>query len=153
MNCSALNGTVEELGPVTVELEDTPSTVQDVMELAADDSAEYHFTATYYNRSTGYVINAVSGVWEAEDCQWYLCYQAPDEHAPQFQRGARISKFMVKANSTVVLKYQPPPAIPPSPTPSPTPMATDDDDSAPPIVAANLLAVLLCLFIGMAVPL
>ena len=67
---------MEELGPVTVELEDTLSTVQDVMELAADDSTEYHFTATYYNRSTGYVINAVSGVWEAEDCQWYLCYQA-----------------------------------------------------------------------------
>lgn len=153
MNCLAINGTVEGPAPVTVELDDSSSTVQDVMELGADDNTEYQFTVTYYNRSTGYEINAVSGVWEEDDCQWYLFYQAPEVDAPQFQRGARISKFMVEANSTVVLKYQPPPAIPPSPTPSPTPMATDDDDSAPPIVTANMLAVLLCLFIGLAIPL
>ena len=140
--------------PVEIEFDDTVSTVQDVMEVAADNNSLYQFTATFFNRSTGYVIDAVSGIPVREDCLWLLYYQAPEEMEPLFQRDARISYFRVEANSTVVLSYRDLPPIPLSPSPTPTPTPTPGDDgNAASIATPTLLALAFCLFLAKALQL
>ena len=108
------------------------STVQDVMEIAADADQRYKFTVTFCDFSTGYVIESLLGLPSpADDCQWFIFYQAPGQLEPQYQEGAGISFFVVKPNSTLVLSYEQEPFVPPAPSPSPTPAPPDNGNGAP----------------------
>ena len=129
-NVNATGATPPE--PVSVLLENANSTtytVQNVMELAADTSNRYKFTVTYTDKTTGYTIDVLSGLEQAEDCEWYLFYRAPGKEEPSYQEGARISFFVVQPNSTVVLSYEPEQTVPPEPSPTPTPVTPDNDNN------------------------
>ena len=147
-NCSTINASNNSFtfpASITVELEKLSTmkyVVQDIMELAADENPQYQFTVTYYNRSTGYIIDILSDIAVAEDCQWLLFYQ-PMGQSEFVYKMEGISFFVVEPNSTVALSYQPPPSDTPLPTPVPTP--DDDDDSALPTAAQHLLATWFCL--------
>ena len=130
-------------GPVTIDLEDSPTVVQDVMEIAADDQG-FKFTVTYYDGD--YTINSLSGLENAEDCQWYLFYRAPDDDEDEYQPKAKISSFVVAPNSTVTLSYEPEPTVPPSPSPSPSPAPSPRDNGAGP--SFSVLAVVICVLVG-----
>ena len=140
--------------PLSIELENASTVtyvVQHVMELGADANPGYKFTVTYCDRSTGYTINVLSGLEAADDCQWYLFYQAPEKDELEYQQNARISYFVVEPNSTVILSYESEPIVP-SPQPSPSATPAPNNNGAPPsIKIANCLVVLLCLVLGLAV--
>lgn len=133
---------------VTIDLEDSRTVVQDVMELAADVQ-KFKFTVTYCN-NTGYTIDSLSGLENAEDCQWFLFYRAPDDDEEEYQPDAIISSFVVKPNSTVTLSYEPEPFVPPSPSPSPSPSPNPRDNGAagPSFSFLNSLAVVVFVLVG-----
>lgn len=134
---------------VTIDLKDDSKYVQDVMELAADVQG-FKFTVTYRGRDTGYTIDSLSGLENANDCQWYLFYRAPGDDELEFQRDAKISSFEVAPNSTVTLSYErepfvpPSPSPPPSPTPSPSPEPRDNGAGS----SFSVLAVVICVLVG-----
>lgn len=129
---------------VTIDLEDSPTVVQDVMEIAAADQG-FKFTVTYYDGD--YTINSLSGLENAEDCQWYLFYRAPDDDKDKFESDP-ISSFVVAPNSTVTLSYEREPVVPPSPSPSPSPAPSPNprDNGAGP--SFSVLAVVICVLVG-----
>lgn len=141
--------------PLSIELQNASSTVyvvQDVMEFAADENSRYKFTVSFCDKDTGYSIDTLSGLENADDCQWYLFYRATDREEPQYQIDAKISYFSVAPNSTVVLSYEPEPTVPPQPSPTPTPAPPDNNNKATPSFSfANCLAILLCLIVGLTV--
>lgn len=114
------------------------------MEIAADSDNRYRFTVTFIDFATGYVIDTILNLMTADDCSWFLFYQAPDELEPQYKPNALISFFVVEPNSTVVLSYEAEPTVPPVPSPSPSPNPPDDNNNgAIPAysVANSLLAI------------
>ena len=142
--------------PVSIVLENANSTtyvVQSVMEYAADTGSAYKFTVTYCDKDDGYVIDVLNGLETAEDCQWYLFYRAPGAAEVEYQYGAKISYFVVAPNSTVVLSYEPEPAILPEPSPTPTPTPTpapDNNRGAPPYGLVDCLAIVFSVLVGLA---
>lgn len=133
---------------VTIDLEDSRTVVQDVMELAADVQ-KFKFTVTYCN-NTGYTIDSLSGLENAEDCEWFLFYRAPNDDEEEYQPDVIISSFVVKPNSTVTLSYEPEPFVPPSPSPSPSPSPNPRDNGAagPSFSFLNSLAVVVFVLVG-----
>lgn len=131
---------------VAIDLEDSPIVVQDVMELAADVQ-NFKFTVTYCGKDTGYTIDRLSGLANAEDCQWLLFYRAPNDDELVFQRNAEISKFVVAPNSTVTLSYEPEPSVPPAPSPTPSP-SPSPDGARPSFGILNSLAVVVFVLVG-----
>ena len=122
------------------------------MEYAADANNAYKFTVTFSDKETGYTIDVLAGLATAEDCQWFLFYGTPEQEEIEYLPDALISYFVVEANSTVVLSYEPEPVVPPEPSPSPTPAPTDGDNNdraTPSYNNANCLAIMLCLVAGL----
>ena len=133
-------------GPVPIDLEDSPTVVQDVMELAAD-VRDFKFTVTYYDGD--YTIDSLSGLENAKDCQWYLFYRAPDDDKDKFESDP-ISSFVVAPNSTVTLSYEREPVVPPSPSPSPSPAPSPKprDNGAAAGSSFSVLPVVICVLVG-----
>lgn len=133
---------------VTIDLKDSPTVVQDVMELAADVQ-DFKFTVTYGGKDIGYTIDSLSGLENAEDCEWFLFYRAPDDDEEEYRPDAEISFFVVAPNSTVTLSYEPEPFVPPSPSPSPTPDPRNNNGAAGPSFSVlNSLAVVVFVLVG-----
>lgn len=134
---------------VTIDLKDSSTVVQDVMELAADVQ-DFKFTVTYCGKDIGYTIDSLSGLENAEDCEWFLFYRAPDDDEEEYQHDAKISSFVVEPNSTVTLSYEPEPFVPPSPSPSPSPSPNPRDNGAagPSFSFLNSLAVVVFVLVG-----
>lgn len=76
------------------------------MEVAVErnDSA-YRFSATYFNRSLGYVLNQINGTASDDECVWVVKIEKTDGKLEEVTSKG-ISKTRVRSGQSLVISYE-----------------------------------------------